>query len=622
MKTTSLLGGITTVCLLCFALPAFAANGLYGDLTDDNMVDMNDLSDFSDLWLEDDCKKVTGIDLNGDCIINFREFSVFANNWRLNYTPTAASPQNLMVPPMGWDDTQVILIWSKPVDYSLVTDYKVYKDGVALGLSGRFDTTRAKLYYIVTGLSADTLYSFTVKSVNSVGTELATSNTCPVITTVTPTVLNIANPPYNAVNNGTTKNTAAIQQAINDCPAGGVVYVPTGGTGYLTGGIFLKSNMTLKVDGTLLGSSAAADYKWTCWRFPYYASGKNHMGLVNAYYDYNNPTSYGKPYGSITNVRICGSGVINGCQGYSASNPHTLTGTNNLTTLGTNEAAAHGDSSRGDLVTIKGINQVYVGGWGGPLTLVYPAMHTIFLSYCNGVTVADVNCDTFDVHNGDGINLCTSDTAYIFNSKFDTGDDCINMNAGQAQPGVDENVPDQNIRVFDCSTDRGHGGYVIGSFTAAWVQDSLVEDCFFKNTDPSEGIAIRMKTGSNNGGGGRRITCRDIRISGPSKQGILLDSHYNASGYPNAGPGQFSGNTYKNITVSSTGATIDVNGLSGTPQTGNTFDHITGNKKASLRYCTNSTFNYCTVVGSPAWVFGTGTSGLSGTDNTPQPTWP
>jgi len=612
---------ITAFVLITLAFTAsgvFAADDFYGDFTDDNMVDMNDLHDFCALWLVNDCNETNGVDLDENCIVNFYEFSAFAKNWRLTYTPNPAAPQNLMVPPIGWDDTQIILIWSKPVDYSQVTDYRVYRDGTALGLSGRFDTTRAKLYYIATGLTPNTTYNFTVKSLNASGTELATSNVCTKTTTATPTVLNIANPPYNAVNDSATKNTAAIQQAINNCPDGGVVLVPAGGTGYLTGAIFLKSNMTLRIDGTLIGSSAATDYPWTCWRFPYYASGKNHMGLINAYYDYNNPDSYGKPYGSITNVRICGSGVINGCQGYSASNPHTITTSPYLTTLGSAEAAAHGDSSRADLITVKGINQVYVGGWGtGTLTLVYPAMHTIFVSYCNGVTVNAVNCDTYDIHNGDGINLCTSDTAYIFNSAFDTGDDCINMNAGQGQEGVDENVPDQNIRVFDCSTDRGHGGYVIGSFTAAWVQDSLIEDCFFKNTDTSNGIGIRMKTGSNNGGGGRRITCRDIRISGPSKQGIFLDSTYDQTEYGNAGPGQFSYNTFKNINVTSTGVSIFVNGLSGTPHTNNIFDHITGNKAASLNWCYNSTFSYVTVT---SWSPYTHCSGnINGGNNSPAP---
>ena len=512
-------------------------------------------------------------------------------------TPTA--PQNLMVPPMAYDDTQIILIWSKPVDYSQVTDYRVYQDGNALGLSGTFDTNRPKLYYIVTGLTANTTYDFTVKSVLSGGGESEASNTCSKTTANTPTVFLPEN--YGAEANGVTKDTAAIQAAINDCTAGGKVLLQAGKT-FLSGAIFLKSNMTLQIDGTLLGSSNPADYPYTSLRFPYYASGNNYMGLINAYYDYTNPNSAGKPYGTITNVRICGSGVINGCEGYSADNPHTITGHGN-TTLGYAESALHGETNRGDMITIKGVNQVYVGGWGGTLTLVYPAEHTIFISYCNDVTVSDVNCDTWDIHNGDGINLCTSNTAYIFNSAFDTGDDCINMNAGQAQPGVDENVPDQNIRVFNCTTERGHGGYVIGSFTAAWVQDSLIEDCVFSTTD---GIGIRMKTGNNNGGGGRRITCRDITVTGVANQGIFLDSTYSADGYPGAGPGQFSGNIFKNINVTATGDSIYIYGLSGTPHTQNIFENITGDNRAYLRYCTDSDFINVNV---PSWTIGDGCSG-------------
>jgi exo-poly-alpha-galacturonosidase len=571
---------------------------------------MNDLPDFLDYWLVNDCIETNGVDLDGNCIVNFYEFSAFANNWLLKYTPTATSPQNLMVPPMAYDDNTIILIWSKPVDYSQVTDYRVYRDGIALGLSGRFDTNRAKLYYIVTGLTPNTAYNFTVKSLNSSGAELATSNTCSKTTANTPTVFYPET--YGAAADGNTKDTNAIQAAINACTTGGKVHLRAGKT-FLSGAIFLKSNMTLQVDGTLLGSTAAADYPFTSWRFPYYPSGNNYMGLVNAYYDYNNPSSHGQPYGSITNVRICGSGVINGCKGKSASSPHTVT---NLTTLGTAEVGLHGDSSRGDLVTIKGINQVYVGGWGGTLTLVYPAMHTIFASYCNGFTLADVNCDTYDISNADGIDLCTSDTAYIFNSVFDTGDDCINTNAGQGQQGVDENVPDQNIRVFDCTTLRGHGGFVIGSFTAAWVQDCVVEDLLINGTD----IGIRQKTSQGSGGGGRRNLYRDIRIINVTKPGgIFLDSTYTlGAGYtPAASPGQFSNNTYKNITVTATQPTIVVNAPNAPAHTNNIFDHITGNNVASLNRCTNSTFSDVNVT---AWTPYTNCSGnINGGGNSPAP---
>jgi rhamnogalacturonan endolyase len=53
---------------------------LYGDLTGDNIVDIDDISEFSEFWLVTDCNNV-GLDWNGDCIINSYEFSLLARNW-------------------------------------------------------------------------------------------------------------------------------------------------------------------------------------------------------------------------------------------------------------------------------------------------------------------------------------------------------------------------------------------------------------------------------------------------------------------------------------------------------------------------------------------------------------
>ncbi len=55
--------------------------GLYGDFTDNNIVDMRDFSEFLEYWLEDNCNETAGVDLDGNCIINFYEFSALANNW-------------------------------------------------------------------------------------------------------------------------------------------------------------------------------------------------------------------------------------------------------------------------------------------------------------------------------------------------------------------------------------------------------------------------------------------------------------------------------------------------------------------------------------------------------------
>ena len=55
--------------------------GLYGDFTGNGIVEIADLPDFLDYWLEDDCYETAGLDLDDNCIVNFYEFSVLAENW-------------------------------------------------------------------------------------------------------------------------------------------------------------------------------------------------------------------------------------------------------------------------------------------------------------------------------------------------------------------------------------------------------------------------------------------------------------------------------------------------------------------------------------------------------------
>jgi hypothetical protein len=55
--------------------------GLYGDFDDTGTVSIDDLAEFTVLWLQDDCTWTSRIDLNGDCVVDLFEFSQFANNW-------------------------------------------------------------------------------------------------------------------------------------------------------------------------------------------------------------------------------------------------------------------------------------------------------------------------------------------------------------------------------------------------------------------------------------------------------------------------------------------------------------------------------------------------------------
>jgi hypothetical protein len=53
---------------------------LYGDMNDDSIVGIDDLTEFAALWLQNNCI----FDLNGDCRIALYEFAEFAANWLLN----------------------------------------------------------------------------------------------------------------------------------------------------------------------------------------------------------------------------------------------------------------------------------------------------------------------------------------------------------------------------------------------------------------------------------------------------------------------------------------------------------------------------------------------------------
>jgi len=501
-------------------------------------------------------------------------------------------PQGLMVPPAAFDDSSIIAIWSKPSDYSKVVSFNVYLNGSLAG-------NTKNLFYNIVELEANCPYSLTVKAVDACGTESVSSNKIIQFTAPAMKVFDVTK--YGAVGDGNTLNTVAIQKAINECTEGGKVLIPAGK--FLSGALFLKSNMTLQIDGTLLGSDNAADYPLASMRFPYYLSGKNYMGLINAYTE---------KYGSMTNVRICGSGNV--CGG-------TWTGGNVVdTVLGANERTASGgnDSARGDMITIKGVTDFYIGG----LTLTNPAMHTIFITYSKNITANGINVSTFDIHNADGINICTSDNAYVFNSTFDTGDDCINLNAGVGEPGVKENYPDNNLRIFNCTTKRGHGGVVFGSFTGAWIQNVLVEDCVFDGTD----IGLRFKTGKQQGGGARNVLCRDITIKNIAKHSaIFFDSTYSCD-YPSGGLGQFKDITIKNITCSNLKKYgIYINGLPDKLHTNISISNVSidGGKSggASVKYCTNSTFDTINITNStPVWIIDpNSTSGLTFKNCNPAP---
>lgn len=54
---------------------------VYGNFDRNSAVNMKDLKQFTEYWLLTDCNEMADADYNGDCKVNFYEFSLLAENW-------------------------------------------------------------------------------------------------------------------------------------------------------------------------------------------------------------------------------------------------------------------------------------------------------------------------------------------------------------------------------------------------------------------------------------------------------------------------------------------------------------------------------------------------------------
>jgi polygalacturonase len=165
-----------------------------------------------------------------------------------------------LVLPQSETETSLALLWDKPSEHENIAAYEVYQNGRLAAT-----TVAHKTFYGVTNLAPGKAYSFYVVAKDAANHRSALSATVSASTRPRGVVLDVSGPPYSAKGDGTTKNTVAIQQAIDDCPAGGTVRIPAGT--FLTGALVLKSNMSFYVvaGGVLKGSTETNDYLPMIW---------------------------------------------------------------------------------------------------------------------------------------------------------------------------------------------------------------------------------------------------------------------------------------------------------------------------------------------------------------------
>lgn len=413
-------------------------------------------------------------------------FTLFLSSTSILLAQQIDAPRNLIAPEASITSNTITLLWDKPKDYKNITSYQVFKDDKLAG-------TSTKTNFTVEDLEPGKKYNFYIKAQDEAGKTSKTGKAIHAQTRTAGKIFNVLN--YGAIGDGATKNTKAIQQAIDACTYGGTVYIPSGT--FLSGALHLKSNMTLYIDkgGVLKGSTDTLDYlplimnRFEGWELKTYASLIN-AGTLDRSGKYN-----------VVNLSIRGKGTISG----------------GGAKLGNAMIARRGKRGRGRLICIINAHNIDIQG----LNLENPPCWTTHYIYCNQVTLHDLHI-TSSGANGDGIDPDSSTDSYIFNCTISTDDDCIAIKSGKNPEGNVVNKPTKNIRITDCAFIKG-AALAIGSEMSGGVSNVFIQDCKIGNLKNG----LQIKTTKDRGGYVKNVTLRDCSIL---KITLVTDVYYNNDG--------------------------------------------------------------------------------------------
>jgi exo-poly-alpha-galacturonosidase len=281
---------------------------------------------------------------------------------------------------------------------------------------------------------------------------------------------------YGAAADPNAVNTEAIRKAIDTCAAagGGVVVVPAGT--FLSGAIFLKPGVDLRIekDGVLkavVDRSAfpevdtrweGEEQRWIC-------------AFINAF--------------DMNDLDITGEGTIDGSGELWLKERHP----------------------RPRLIAIQNCRRVHVAG----LSIKNQACWGLFILYSQNVDVANLTIRA--AHNipmSDGIDVDSSKDVHIIGCDIDTNDDCIAIKSGKDEDGRRVNRPAQDIVVEKCLFRYGHGGVSMGSEMSGGIRNVEIRRC---TMEADNWAPIRFKSQPSRGGVVENITYRDIALKDTRK---------------------------------------------------------------------------------------------------------
>lgn len=293
---------------------------------------------------------------------------------------------------------------------------------------------------------------------------------------------------FGVKSDGITDSTEAIQKAIDECSksGGGIVSFEKGE--YVTGAIFLRSNVDLRIEQgvTLLGSQDDDRYPRTATRIsgiemPWPAA------LINV--------------NDAKNVRISGGGTIDG-RGQKWWDKYWAL-RKEYEPKGLRWASDY-DAERVRMMVVWKSSDVKIEN----LSLKRSGFWTVQVVYSDHVTVDGIKISDNGGPSTDGIDIDSSSYVLVQNNDIDNNDDDICLKAGRDFDGLRVNRPTEYVFIRDNMIRRGGGVLSFGSETSGGIRHVVA----LNNRGNGTKEGIRFKSAKVRGGFVEDVLVRGLKM--------------------------------------------------------------------------------------------------------------
>jgi peptidoglycan/xylan/chitin deacetylase (PgdA/CDA1 family) len=306
---------------------------------------------------------------------------------------------------------------------------------------------------------------------------------------------------YGASADTLVKSTAAIQRAIDDCSAKGGGAVTFARGGYVTGALFVKHDVELRVDSgvTLLGSQDDADYPVLPTRvagieMPWPAA------LVNV--------------NGERNVAVTGRGTIDG-RGQKWWDKYWTMRRTDYEPRGLRWAVDY-DAQRVRLVVVSNASDVTIEN----VSLKRSGFWTVQLLYSDHVTVDGITISDNGGPSTDGVDIDSSRWILVQRTDISNNDDTICLKAGRDADGLRVNRPTEYVVIRDNVMRKGAGVVSFGSETSGSIRHVVA----LHNRANGTNAGLVFKSARTRGGVVENVLVRGLTLENvPTAFSFTLD---------------------------------------------------------------------------------------------------